>query len=114
MFSDEEPPRKKRRSKWDITPSEPGGSAGSQEASVSTQLAAPSATEPASSVPSSAIAAAAAAKINAMLASQGKLVKSDPPLAKVSPEGGKGGDWMCSLHVYMYLVTEENEILQHS
>jgi hypothetical protein len=85
ISSDEEPPRKKRRSKWDITPPEPSSTAGSQEATVSSQLApAPGAIELASNVPSSAIAAAAAAKINAMLASQGKLAKSDPPLAKVS------------------------------
>ena len=87
VCSDEEPPRKKRRSKWDITPPEGAtqtsskGTGPSQGASV---LSAANHPQPAiDSAQSSAVAAAAAAKINAMLASKGKLLKSDPPLAKV-------------------------------
>ena len=65
-----EPPKKKRKSKWGVKPEdleinapnpgvvESGGVQGSKGAEV------------------------AAAKLNAMLASQGKLVKSEPPLSK--------------------------------
>ncbi len=65
-----EPPRKrKRRSKWGIKPEGP-------------------APAPAAPPPGPKGAEAAAAKINAMLASQGKLMKSEPPPYKpalVSP-----------------------------
>lgn len=60
MHSDtNEPPRKKRRSKWGVKPEGVGEE------------------DPAPQGPKGA--EAAAAKLNAMLAAQGKLAKSDPP-----------------------------------
>ena len=53
---------------------------------------------------STAVAAAAAAKLNAMLASQGKLLKSDPPLAKVRKINDIYSTYtrcMC-MHVHLY------------
>ena len=87
---DEEPPRKKRRSKWDITA--PQGATPTNKTSAPSQGAAalslkavppPSLPPVVDSAQSSVMAAAVAAKINAKLAEQGKLLKSDPPLAKV-------------------------------
>ena len=90
---DEEPPRKKRRSKWDVTA--PQGSTPTNKTSAPSQggaalLSLKAAPPPPPSLPpvvdsaqSSVMAAAVAAKINAKLAEQGKLLKSDPPLAKV-------------------------------
>ena len=65
-----EPPRKKRRSKWDIA---------APDATPTSQSAPPTT----STTPSGA-AMAAAAKLNAMLAAQGKLVKSAPAPLLVS------------------------------
>ena len=59
-----EPPKKKRRSKWGIKPED---------------MVATSPNEPTPTPQGPKAAEAAAAKINAMLAAQGKLVKSDPP-----------------------------------
>lgn len=49
---------------------------------------------------STAVAAAAAAKLNAMLASQGKLLKSDPPLAKVRKINDIYTLYMYTVHVH--------------
>jgi hypothetical protein len=58
-----EPPRKKRRSKWGIKPEDVGAES--------------------TAIPQGPKGAeAAAAKINAMLAAQGKLAKSEPPQYK--------------------------------
>ena len=81
LCRDEEPPRKKRRSKWDITPPD---APQSTESSQQQQPPASSESSSQSTGSGSSAAVAAAAKINAMLAKQGKLLKSDPPLAKVS------------------------------
>ena len=72
-----EPPKKKRKSKWGIKPEDlqkesTTDVAGVQASSdnVPVEIQGPKGAE------------AAAAKLNAMLAAQGKLVKSDPPATK--------------------------------
>ena len=92
MCRDEEPPRKKRRSKWDITAPQ-GATPATNKTSTPSQgapallsskaVSPPSLPPVVDSAQSSVMAAAVAAKINAKLAEQGKLLKSDPPLAKV-------------------------------
>lgn len=68
LFSSDtaEPPRKKRRSKWGIKPDDV------EDAAPSSTPQGPKGAE------------AAAAKINAMLAAQGKLAQAEPPLIAVS------------------------------
>ena len=73
-----EPPKKKRKSKWGVKPED------IESANASAGVSNPSANndDPPVDVQGPKGAEAAAAKLNAMLAAQGKLVKSDPPACK--------------------------------